>query len=59
MIYITDMNTLPVRNWEDIGYKEAIENCRTWNAQITNRRQKRLPYYDDTTQTNQVLHIIP
>merc|ERR1711990_1245894 len=49
----TDMNTLPVRNWEDIGYKEAIENCRTWNSQMTHRRQKRLPYYDDHTQTHQ------
>jgi hypothetical protein len=41
------------RNWEDIGYKEAIENCRTWNSQMTHRRQKRLPYYDDHTQTHQ------
>ena len=43
--------------WDDIGYREAIENCRTWNAQMSHGRRSRLPYYDDSTQVYQVCYI--
>ena len=34
------------RSWDDIGYREAIENCRTWNAQMGHGRRERLPFFD-------------
>ena len=42
------------RSWDDIGYREAIENCRTWNAQMGHGRRERLPFFDDHTQVHQV-----
>lgn len=41
------------RSWDDIGYREAIENCRTWNAQMGHGRRERLPFFDDHTQVHQ------
>lgn len=41
------------RSWDDIGYREAIENCRTWNAQMSHGRRERVPFFDDHTQVQQ------
>ena len=42
------------RNWDDIGYKEAIESCGTWNAQMLHGRKQRVPYFDQHTNIGQV-----
>lgn len=42
------------RSQDDIGYQEAIESCRTWNAQTGFGRRERLPFFDDHTQIHQV-----
>ena len=47
------------RSWDDIGYREAIENCRTWNAQMGHGRRERLPFFDDHTQVHQVSMNLP
>ena len=42
----------------DIGWRESIENCRTWNAQMSHKRRARLPFHDASTDTYQVILII-
>merc|ERR1712168_570816 len=37
----------------DIGWRESIENCRTWNAQMSHKRRARLPFHDASTDTYQ------
>lgn len=41
------------RSWEDIGYREALESCGSWNAQMLNGRKQRVPYFDSHTNIGQ------
>ena len=45
------------RSWEDIGYREALESCGSWNAQMLRGRKHRVPYFDSHTNIGQVFKI--